>query len=116
MDCIFCRIINGEIPSAKVYEDDEVLGIRDINPQAPVHIVFMPKKHVMSSLNDINENNQYLMGKIMSAIKITADKLGLKNGYRVIINCGEDAGQTVKHIHCHLLGGIQMGEDFFPHM
>ena len=109
-DCIFCKIAAGELPSTKVYEDDDVLAFRDINPQAPVHIVFVPKKHLMSSMNDINEENAYIVGKIMLAIKATAEKLGLESGYRIINNCGKDAGQTVQHIHFHLLAGVDMGE------
>ena len=103
-DCIFCKIAAGEIPSTKVYEDDDVLAFRDINPQAPVHIVFVPKKHLMSSMNDITEENAYIVGKIMLAIKATAEKLGIIN------NCGRDAGQSVQHIHFHLLAGVDMGE------
>ena len=111
MDCIFCKIAAGEIPSTKVYEDDDVLAFRDINPQAPVHIVFIPKKHLMSSMNDVNEENAYIVGKIMLAIKATAEKLGLDGGYRIINNCGKDAGQTVRHLHFHLLAGADMGEE-----
>lgn len=110
MDCIFCKIAEGEIPSKIAYEDDEVLGFYDINPQAPVHIVFVPKKHLMSSMNDINEDNAYIIGKIMLAIKKTAEKLGLESGYRIINNCGKDAGQTVMHVHFHLIAGKELGE------
>ena len=109
-DCIFCKIAAGEIPSTKVYEDDDVLAFRDINPQAPVHIVFVPKKHLMSSMNDITEENAYIVGKIMLAIKATAENLGLEICSLSINNCGKDAGQTVQHIHFHLLAGVDMGE------
>lgn len=110
MDCIFCSIVSGDIPSTKVYEDDEVLAFRDINPQAPVHIILIPKKHVMSSMNDITPENAAIIGSIMQAAKKIAAELGLKNGYRLINNCGSDAGQTVQHLHFHLLGGCEMGE------
>lgn len=109
-DCIFCKIATGEIPSKKVYEDEDVLAFHDIAPQAPVHIVFIPKKHIMSSLNDITPENAEIIGKIMIAIKKIAVQEGLCNGYRIINNCGADAGQTVNHLHFHLIGGKSMGE------
>lgn len=102
--CIFCKIAAGEIPSRKAYEDDDVLAIYDINPQAPVHIVFMPKAHIMESAKDVNADNALIIGKIFVAIRKVAEELGLE-GYRVINNCGEAAGQTVMHIHFHLLAG-----------
>lgn len=103
-ECIFCKIIKGEIPSAKVYEDDYVLAFNDIKPEAPVHVLVVPKVHIISA-NDINEENSELISKIFIAIsKITKD-LGIdKTGYRIINNCGEDGGQTVPHLHFHIIG------------
>jgi len=104
-DCIFCQIINGKSPAEIEYEDPEVLAFRDINPSAPVHILVIPKKHI-NSLNEITENDQELLGKIMLAIKQIAQKRNLvDDGYRVVINCGPNAGQIVNHLHFHLLGG-----------
>lgn len=109
-DCIFCKIINKEIPSEIVYEDSEILAFKDINPVAPVHIVFVPKKHICC-LNKIENDDIELIGKIFMAIKKVAEDLGIsEGGYRVINNCGENAGQTVKHIHFHLIGGTNLGE------
>ncbi len=105
MDCLFCKIIAGEIPSTKVYEDDAVYAFRDINPQAPEHIVLVPKTH-MDSANDITEDNISNVTAIWRAIPKIAKELHFaENGYRVINNCGEDGGQTVNHLHFHLLGG-----------
>lgn len=105
MDCLFCKIIDGEIPSTKVYEDDMMLAFRDINPAAPEHIVIVPKHH-MASANDINADNVKYVAAIWEQIPKIAADLGFgENGYRVINNCGEDGGQTVPHIHFHLLGG-----------
>lgn len=103
--CVFCKIIAGEIPSKKAYEDDEVLAIYDINPQAPVHIVFMPKTHALTCADDVNGENAEIIGKIFVAIAKVAKELGLSDGYRIINNCGPAAGQTVSHIHFHLLAG-----------
>lgn len=103
--CIFCKIAAGEIPSSVVYEDDDVIAFRDINPQAPVHIVFCPKQHVLESANDVTPENAAVIGKIFAAIAKVAKQLGLNDGYRVINNCGAAAGQTVMHIHFHLLAG-----------
>ncbi len=105
-DCLFCKIASGEIPSKKVYEDDSVFAFSDISPQAPVHILIIPKQHI-STLDDISENNSALMGKIVH----TASKLAKDNnleGYRLVANCNEIAGQSVFHIHFHLLGGRPM--------
>ena len=105
MDCLFCKIIAGEIPSTKVYEDDAVLAFRDINPQAPEHIVAVPKTHIESA-NDITAENVQYVADVWERIPKIADKLGFgKDGYRVINNCGENGGQTVPHIHFHILGG-----------
>ncbi|MBP3299958.1 MAG: histidine triad nucleotide-binding protein [Clostridia bacterium] len=103
--CVFCKIIAGEIPSKKAYEDEDVLAIYDINPQAPVHIVFMPKEHLLTCADDIRPENAEIIGKIFAAISKVAKDLGLKDGYRIINNCGAAAGQTVMHIHFHLLAG-----------
>ena len=109
-DCLFCKIIKGEIPSSKVYEDEYVYGFKDIEPVAPVHILIVPKKHI-SSLNEISEEDEVLLGKIFLGIKKIAKKLGVEEkGYRVINNCGKDAGQTVMHLHFHLIAGTKMGE------
>ena len=109
-DCLFCKIIKGEIPSSKVYEDEYVYAFKDIEPVAPVHILIVPKKHI-SSLNEISEEDEVLLGKIFLAIKKIAKKLGVEEkGYRVINNCGKDAGQTVMHLHFHLIAGTKMGE------
>ena len=108
-DCIFCKIINREVPGDIVYEDDEIIAFRDIHPCAPVHILVIPKKHI-SSLIDITEEDEKVIGTIYGVINKIAQKEGiLDKGYRVIINCGEDGGQVVKHIHFHLLGGKKMG-------
>ena len=109
MDCIFCEIIKGNIPSTKVYEDDFVTAFNDLNPQMPVHVLIVPKKHIASA-NDIEENDAELIGKVFLAAKKIAASMGLENGYRIINNCGEDAGQTVKHLHFHLIGGKTMGD------
>lgn len=110
MDCIFCKIVDGSIPSAKVYEDNKMLAFKDINPQAPVHIVMIPKQHI-SSLNDVNEENCDIIAHIFKAIPKIVEKLELKDGYRIISNCGRDAGQTVFHLHFHLLAGKSLGEN-----
>lgn len=103
--CVFCKIVAGEIPSKKAYEDDDVLAIYDINPQAPVHIVFLPKTHVLTCADDVTQENAEIIGKIFVAISKVAKELGLSDGYRIINNCGAAAGQTVSHIHFHLLAG-----------
>ncbi|MCQ2353698.1 MAG: histidine triad nucleotide-binding protein [Clostridia bacterium] len=109
MDCLFCKIIAGEIPSAKVYEDDMIYAFRDIAPQTPVHILFVPKKHIASADGITSENSAYV-ARIFEVIPKIAASEGLTSGYRVITNCGEDACQSVKHLHFHLLGGTQMAE------
>lgn len=108
-DCIFCRIISGDIPSAKVYEDESVFAFRDINPQAPVHILVVPKEHICCA-DAITEANSVYAAKCFEAIAKIAKAEGLENGYRVINNCGEDGGQTVMHLHFHLIGGVKLGE------
>ncbi len=107
MDCVFCGIINGQIPSDKVYEDDLVLAFRDINPEAPVHILVVPKTHV-ESCDSINGDNSDLVSAIFEVIPKIVEKEGLSNGYRVITNVGEDGGQSVKHLHFHILGGKKL--------
>lgn len=105
MDCLFCKIIGGEIPSTKVYEDDTVLAFRDINPQAPEHIVVVAKTHIKSA-NEITEENSKYVAAIWEAIPKIASDLGIaQDGYRVVNNCGKNGGQTVPHLHFHLLGG-----------
>ena len=110
MDCIFCRIIAGEIPSAKVYEDERVFAFKDINPQAPVHVLVVPKAHLESADAVTAENSGYVAA-IFEAIPKIAAEAGLANGYRVITNCGEDGCQSVKHLHFHLLGGRKLPEN-----
>ena len=109
MDCLFCKIIAGEIPSAKVYEDEWVYAFRDINPQAPVHVLVIPKEHLCCA-NAVNESNSAVVAKIFEAIPKIAETEGLANGYRVITNCGEDGCQSVKHLHFHVLGGKKLSE------
>ena len=111
MDCIFCSIIKGDIPSAKVYEDDTVYAFKDINPMAPVHVLIVPKEHI-ASVNEINENNSAVVAHIFEVAAKLAKELGVdKDGYRVVSNCGAYAGQTVFHLHFHLLGGKKLKVD-----
>ncbi len=107
MDCLFCKIIAGEIPSTKVYEDDAVYAFRDINPMAPVHVLVVPKTHICCT-DGVDANNSAFVARIFEAIPKIALAEGLTNGYRVITNCGEDACQTVKHLHFHVLGGKKL--------
>ena len=106
-DCLFCKIIKGDIPSTKVYEDDVVYAFRDINPQAPTHILVIPKAHI-SSVNDVNIVNSVVVARIFEVIPQIAAQEGLTGGYRVVSNCGADAGQTVHHLHFHILGGKEL--------
>ncbi len=109
MDCIFCKIINGEIPSKKVYEDDRILAFHDISPMAPTHIVIVPKEHIASANELTEENADFISHVFVVAAKIAKD-LGIdESGYRIVNNCGADGGQTVFHIHFHLLGGKKLG-------
>lgn len=109
-DCIFCKIIRGEIPSEKVYETEEILAFKDIHPAAPIHILVVPKKHI-SMLTDLKEEDEALIGKIYTTINKIAEKEGFQEqGYRVIANCGKDSGQEVMHIHFHILGGKKLGD------
>ncbi len=109
MDCLFCSIAAGDIPSAKVYEDEKILAFRDINPQAPVHVLVIPKKHI-ASVDEISSANSGVVAHIFETIPQIAKMAGLKNGYRVISNCGEDACQSVKHLHFHILGGEKLAD------
>ncbi len=109
MDCIFCKIISGEIPSTKVYEDEVMLAFRDINPMAPCHVLVIPKTHI-ASLDELNEENSGIVAKIFEKVPSIARAAGVTNGYRLISNCGEDACQTVKHLHFHILGGKKLPE------
>ena len=107
--CIFCKIISGDIPSKKVYEDDEILAFHDVNPQAPVHILVIPKEHI-PSVDGVTESNAAIVAKIFQTIPEIAKSSGLNNGYRVITNCGPDACQSVQHLHFYILGGRQLSE------
>ena len=106
-NCLFCKIVAGEIPSTKVYEDDTVLAFRDIAPQAPTHILVIPKCHIRS-VAEITAENSAVVAHIFEVIAGVAKAEGLENGYRVVSNCGEHAGQTVHHLHFHILGGRQL--------
>ncbi len=110
MDCIFCMIIDGKIPSSKVYEDERILAFKDVNPQAPVHVLVVPKKHIASA-DDITSENSGIVAGIFEKIPEIAKSAGCGNGYRVITNCGEDACQSVKHLHFHILGGRKLAEE-----
>ena len=106
-NCLFCKIIKGEIPTSKVYEDDDILAFKDINPKAPVHILVIPKKHIESAMQ-LKEEDELLIGKMFTAINKIAKEYNLDNGYRIVNNCGKDGGQEVMHLHFHLLGGKKL--------
>ena len=106
--CVFCELINGNIPSDKVYEDDMMVAFKDLNPQAPVHILAVPKEHICCA-NAINEENSKYVAHIFEKLPEIAKAQGIES-YRIINNCGEDAGQTVMHLHFHILGGVKMEE------
>lgn len=108
-DCIFCKIISKKIGSDIIYEDDKTIAFRDVNPQAPVHFLVVPKQHLKSA-SEINEENSSLVSDCFVLIAKLADQEGLSEGYRVINNCGKNGGQTVPHIHFHVLAGKPMGE------
>ena len=109
-DCIFCKIIKGEIPSNKVYEDDDVLAFYDINPAAPIHILVIPKKHI-DCIAHLQQEDELLIGKIYGVINKIAEEKGFKEqGFRVIVNSGENGGQEVMHLHFHILAGRKLGE------
>ncbi len=104
-DCLFCRIVDGEIPADVIHESDSAIAFRDINPQAPTHVLIIPRRHI-STINDLNAGDEELVGSLHLAAKEIAQQEGLTDdGYRVVMNCGEGAGQSVFHIHLHLLGG-----------
>ena len=110
MDCIFCAIINGDIPSKKVYEDEFCFAFLDINPQAPVHCLVVPKEHIPSA-DAVTAKNSAVVAKIFEAIPVIAKELKLENGYRIVSNIGEDGCQSVKHLHFHILGGKKLTEN-----
>ncbi|WP_223067145.1 histidine triad nucleotide-binding protein [Paenibacillus caui] len=108
-ECLFCKIVSGDIPSSKVYEDDSFLAFHDIQPAAPTHVVIIPKKHI-ASMNEVGDEDYVLIGQLHKVAQLVARKLGIaETGYRLINNCGPDAGQTVFHLHFHLLGGAKLG-------
>lgn len=109
MNCLFCSIIKGDIPSTKVYEDEYCYAFMDINPQAPVHCLVIPKLHI-ASVDEINKDNADVVAHIFSVIPNIAKQLNLTNGYRVVSNCGEDACQSVKHLHFHIIGGKKLSD------
>lgn len=104
MDCVFCKIISGDIPSSKVYEDEWVVAFKDLEPQAPVHVLIVPKEHIASA-KEITAENSYLIAKVFEAAAKIAKEMDLKDGFRIVNNCGEKAGQTVMHIHFHMMAG-----------
>ena len=104
MDCIFCKIAAGDISAKKAYEDDQCLAFYDLDPQAPVHVLLIPTQHI-ASVNELTEENSGVVAHIFTVAAKLAGELGLENGYRIVNNCGEDGGQTVQHLHFHLLGG-----------
>jgi histidine triad (HIT) family protein len=107
-ECLFCKIARHKIDSAVVYEDEEVMAFHDVSPQAPVHVLIIPKNHI-ESVNTIDETHQSLMGKMMIVARLISVDLGIdKSGYRLVINCNKDGGQTVYHLHMHLMGGRQL--------
>lgn len=108
-DCLFCKIAAGEIPSEKVYENERILAFKDINPQAPVHILVIPKAH-FDSLDALTEDTAAIVSEIMLVIKRLAEEYSLGGGYRVITNIGDNGGQTVHHLHFHLIGGLKLSE------
>ena len=110
MNCLFCKIVAGEIPSTKVYEDELILAFRDIAPQAPTHILVIPKTHIASA-DEVTDETAHLVAAVFTAIPKIAATAGLENGYRVITNIGEDGCQSVKHLHFHVLGGKKLSEN-----
>ena len=109
MDCIFCKIASGEIPSTKVFENDKIVAFKDLNPQAPVHILVIPREHIASA-DEVNADNASVVAEIFKNIPSIAASAGLSNGYRIITNIGEDGCQSVNHMHFHLLGGAKLAE------
>lgn len=113
MDCLFCKIINGEIPSNKVYEDETIFAFRDIAPEAPCHVLVIPKTHI-ASVDEVTPENSAVVAHIFECIPKIAELGGAANGYRVITNCGHDAGQSVHHLHFHVIGGKELPLHVFP--
>ncbi len=110
MDCVFCKIVAGEIPTDILYQDEEVIAFRDINPMAPIHLLIIPKKHI-SSLAQLSEAESSLIGNMVNTANQLAKREGIsESGYRLVINCGEQGGQLVPHLHMHLLGGRQLSD------
>lgn len=109
MDCLFCKIVNGEIPSQKVYEDEDIFAFKDINPQAPFHVLIIPKEHIDSAA-DIDDNNSKIVAKIFEVASKIAKENNLENGFRIVTNSGEYGCQSVHHLHFHLLSGKQLSE------
>ena len=107
-DCIFCKIIKGEIPSKKVYEDKDIFAFEDVNPQAPVHVLIVPKKHIEKSLDATGQDKELIGSIFMAANKLAKEKGIAESGFRLVVNCNRDSGQEVFHIHFHLLGGRKM--------
>lgn len=109
MDCLFCKIVNGEIPSKKAYEDEDIFAFYDINPQAKIHILVIPRSHIASA-DEITSDNSKIVAKIFEKIPQIAKEAGICNGYRIISNCGDDACQSVHHLHFHIIGGEQLSD------
>jgi histidine triad (HIT) family protein len=110
MDCIFCKIASGQIPADIIYQDDEIIAFRDINPQAPVHLLLIPRRHI-PSLNQLKESDLPLIGRMVAVAQKLAEKEGVaEKGYRLAINCGPEGGQLVPHLHMHLLGGRNLAD------
>jgi histidine triad (HIT) family protein len=110
MECIFCKIVAGEIPSDFIYEDEEFIAFRDIQPQAPVHVLIVPREHI-ASLNELSEKNTLLIGRLILLAKRLAEKENTaQSGYRLVINCGHEGGQIVPHLHLHLIGGAKLSD------
>lgn len=108
-DCLFCKIVAGDIPAEIIYESESAIGFRDVNPQAPTHVLIIPREHI-ATINDLNAGHETIVGNLYTAAKTIAADEGLADdGYRVVMNCNEGAGQTVFHIHLHLLGGRSLG-------
>lgn len=109
MECLFCKIVNGDIPSDIIYEDEQIIGFKDVNPQAPQHVLFVPRKHI-ATVNDLEPSDNALIGALFQAAKKFAADTGVaEEGYRLTMNCNAGAGQTVFHIHLHMLAGRKMG-------
>lgn len=107
-NCLFCKIISGEIPSTKIYEDDLVYGFKDINPEAPIHLLVIPKKHISSFSDLTSQDDEYICAIHHSINKIAKEQKFEKDGFRIVINCGENGGQMVKHLHYHILAGTKL--------